>query len=146
MHFDYDSTTSTREDILNHDTLKTINKDCAHFLHNAMNMIRSQRHQEYEKCYRELIRSKNLMISLERALLTYDILISYSSFDFSILLIVFRYLIHLFASFLYDILCFLISINSEVTTRTRRSSSLRKIKSIYFNLFKSVIQIRSKLC
>jgi hypothetical protein len=138
MNFKYDLTTSTRKDILNHDNWEATKRGRVRFLRNAMNGIHFKCCRIYEECCRDLVRSNDLRISLERALLTHDILVSSSLFGFPILLTIFSNLNHLFASFLHNILCFLVLVNSGVTTLTRRSSSLRKTKPTCFNLSRSV--------
>ena len=145
IYFDYNLTTLIRENILIHDVRKTIKRSCTLFLCNVVNKIRFECSREYEKCYRDLARSNDLKISFERTLLIHAILINFSLIDFSISLTFFRNLIHLFARFLPDILWFLIWIDNEIAIFIKRSSFLQKIKSICFNLFKSIIQIRSRL-
>lgn len=104
--FDYDPTAPIREDILVHGTGEATKKSQARFLRNAANRIRSGRCRGYEECCRDLARSNGLRIALERALLTHDVLVSSSLFDFQNLLRLFRNLIHLFASVLRNVLYF----------------------------------------
>ncbi len=130
MDFKYDPTAPTREDILDHGSWEATKRGRARFLRNAVNGIRSGCCRIYEECCRDLARSNGLTIPLERALLTHDILVSSSLFGFPTLLTIFSNLNHLFASFLHNILCSLVSVSSGVTTLTRRSSSLRKTKRL----------------
>ena len=111
-----------------------------------MKKIRSECCQKYEKCCHDLAQSKDLKISLKRTLLIYDILINSSLFCFLTLLTIFKNLIQLFANVSHNILCSLIWIRSEITTFAKLLNFLRKIKSICFNLFNNIIQIRLKLC
>lgn len=83
LHFDYDPTAPTREDILLHGILEATKRGLARFLRNAAYRIRSGWCQGYEGCCRDLARSNGLRVQLERALLTYDILVSSSLFRLS---------------------------------------------------------------
>ena len=144
--FDYDSMTSIKKNILTHETREAIKKNHVRFLRNAIKKIRFECCQKYKKCCRDLAQLKDLKILFEKTLLTYDILINFSLFCFSILSTISKNLIQLFASVSHNILCSLIWIRNEITIFAKFLNFLRKIKSIYFNLFNSVIQIRSKLC
>ena len=145
IDFKYNSTVLTREDILNYSSWKTTKRDCVCFFCNTVNRIRSEYCRIYRECCCNFAELNNFRILLERALLTHNILINFLLFDFSILLTIFSNLKYLFASFLYNILYFLILVSNRVTTLTRYSSFLQKIKSICFNLFRNITQICLRL-
>lgn len=105
---DYDPTAPIKEDILVHGVWEATKRGHTRFLRNAVNRIRSGCSRGYEECCRDVARSNGLRIPLERALLTHDILVSSSLFSFPVPLTFFRNLIHLFASFLHNILCSLV--------------------------------------
>jgi len=79
----YDPTAPTREEVLAHGTLDATRRGLARFLRNAAYRIRSECYGGYEECCRDLAQLIGLRVQLERALLTYDILVSSTLFRLS---------------------------------------------------------------
>lgn len=146
QYFNYDPTAPTTEDVQVYGTLEATKRGHARFVRKAASRIRSGCCRGYEDCCRDIARLNDLEVPLERALLTYDILVSSLAFGFWLLLTFVRNLIYLSVSISRNALRSLVQISNGTTTHASALSSWRKSSPISFNLFRNVIQIRLGVC
>ena len=144
FYLDYDSTTPTKKKKLTYDSLKATKKNRVRFFRKVVNTIRIAYNKQYEKYCTVLARFIGLKITLEKALLIRNIMISLSLFDSEDSLTCFKHLSHSFANVLHNISYSLTWMRCRIMNAAKHLTSLRKIRSRCFDHFKNAVSIHSK--